>query len=308
MKKWAVIGTWKLSLEGNKKAAEMLKSNCSAGDAAVAGCQNVEDNPLFQCIGYGGLPDLEGHVTLDAGYMDGESLKFGAVADVEGFRSPVAMAQLLSTESFNNFLVGQGAEKYGDEHGFERRVNLTPESLKKFQEESKKQFNITSYSESHDTVCFLTLDQSKTLCAATSTSGLFLKHPGRVGDTPVPGCGFYADDRYGCAAATGVGEDIMKGALSYQVVSRMKNGESVQDAAMQAVFELDNELKKRTGESRNISLIALDRDGNFGVGTNVPFPFSYSCEGQTTILYFAQFIGGALSIQEVTDPTTIHFD
>lgn len=308
MKKWAVIGTWKLSLEGNRKAAEMLKSNCSAGDAAVAGCQNVEDNPLFQCIGYGGLPDLDGHVTLDAGYMDGKSLKFGAVADVEGFRSPAAIAKSLSTLSFNNFLVGAGAERYGDEHGFERRCNLTPESLAKYQEELRKNYQMTSYAESHDTVCFLALDQDGTLCSATSTSGLFLKHSGRVGDTPVPGCGFYADNRYGCAAATGVGEDIMKGALSYQVVSRMKNGESVQRAAEQAVFELDAELKKRAGEVRNISLIALDTEGNFGIGTNVPFPFSYSSDGLETALYFAEPDHGILKISQVSDPSSIHYD
>ena len=88
----------------------------------------------------------------------------------------------------------------------------------------------------------------------------------------------------------------------------MKNGESVQRAAEQAVFELDAELKKRAGEVRNISLIALDTEGNFGIGTNVPFPFSYSSDGLETALYFAEPDHGILKISQVSDPSSIHYD
>lgn len=308
MKNWAVIGTWKLSMDGNRAAAAMLAADRNAGDATVAGCQNVEDNPAFDCIGYGGLPDLAGHVTLDAGFMNGKTLKFGAVADIEGFRSPAAIAQSLSILEFNNFLVGPGAELYAYEHGFERRCNLTSHAFAKFEAEVNKQKKLTSYAESHDTVCFLALDTSGNLCAATSTSGLFLKHPGRIGDTPAPGSGYYADDRYGCAAATGVGEDIMKGALSYSVVSRMANGASVQQAAREAVFDLDAQLRQRAGGSHNMSLIALDPEGNFGVGTNVPFPFSFSCQGKPTQLYFAEPRNGELIVKAIDDPSTVYYD
>ncbi|MSS57608.1 N(4)-(beta-N-acetylglucosaminyl)-L-asparaginase [Erysipelotrichaceae bacterium Oil+RF-744-GAM-WT-6] len=308
MKNWSIIGTWKLSLNGTAKGAELLKNHGTAGDAALTGCQDVEDNPLFSCIGYGGLPDEDGHVTLDAGYMDGTTMRFGAVADLEGYRSPSAIAKSLSEPEFNNFLVGTGAAAYAEEHHFERRNNLTPESEQKYLKENAAKKDLSAYKETHDTVCFLAKDETGNLCVCTSTSGLFLKHAGRVGDTPVVGCGFYADKEIGAAAATGVGEEIMKGALSSEVVRRMRDGESVQKAAEGAVADLTSLLKKRKGSCGNISLIAMDHEGNVGVGTNIPFPFTTAEPGQPARLFLAEPDGDHLKIREVQNPDEIRID
>ena len=110
--KWAVISTWKMSLEGCRKAADLLAKGESASEALTVGIEDVEDNASFSSVGFGGLPALDGHVYLDGGFMDGDTLHFGAVGAVEGFRSPIRIARSLVNREFNNFLVGTGAEEY----------------------------------------------------------------------------------------------------------------------------------------------------------------------------------------------------
>ena len=125
----------------------------------------------------------------------------------------------------------------------------------------------------HDTVCACMVDDAHHCIVGTSTSGLFMKHSGRLGDTPCIGCGFYADDTIGAAAATGVGEAICKGVLSYGVLQRIRLGQSAQAAASSIVSEFTQTLKDRYGHDDAISLIVVDKDGHYGVGTNVPFGF-----------------------------------
>ena len=268
--------------QGVRISADMLKNHSSAKDATLKGVQDVENNPSFHSVGYGGLPNKEGHVVMDAGYMDGDTLHFGAVAAMEGFYSAAEVAQSLAEGDANNFRAGTGAEKYAEEHGFAKRDNLTEEAKKIYEE--KRMEELKPY-DGHDTVCFVGLDEKGTICTTTSTSGLFMKEPGRVGDTPMPGVGFYADSEVGGAAATGMGEEIAKGALSYAVVDRMKRGMSAQDACETAVKELDASLKKRNGYAQPMSVIALSKDGNWGAGTNIEFTFCVASEEQETTVY-----------------------
>ena len=297
---WSVLSTWKMSLEGCRIAAQQLAKGATAADALVAGIENVEDNPKFCSVGFGGLPARDGHVYLDGGFMDGDTLRFGAVGSIEGFRSPIRIARSLSAYKFNNFLVGQGAEAYAKAHGFEARDNRTSKSQARWEVEKDHAQDLVSY-DGHDTVCFLTRDDAGTSCAGVSTSGLFLKEPGRVGDSPVIGSGFYADSEIGSAAATGVGEEIMKGALSHTAVLYMKAGFTAQQAAERAVLELDAALTRRNGSCNAISLIAMDRDGKFGVGTNIVFPFVYASDTQEPTLYLAQRDGMYTVYEAVTD-------
>ena len=136
----------------------------------------------------------------------------------------------------------------------------------------------------HDTVCVLALDECGSMVAGTSTSGLFMKQPGRVGDSPIIGSGFYCDARYGAAAATGLGEDIMRGCLSYEIVSLMRSGLSAQKACEQAVKTL-SERKIQLGEDAgSISVIALSPNGETGAATTLPvFPFVCGKDGETVI-------------------------
>ena len=119
-----------------------------------------------------------------------------------------------------------------------------------------------------------------------------MKEEGRLGDTPVPGSGFYADSKTGAAAATGMGEEIMKGALSYAAVMYMKLGMSAMEAAQKAVNDLDKELKERNGYAQPMSLVALDKEGNIGVGTNVEFTFVYADEKTEPAVYTAVPLDG----------------
>ena len=110
--KWAMVSTWKMSKDGQLKAAELLEKGACADEAVVTATEVIESNPAYTSVGYGGLPDNRGRVTLDAGFMNGDTLKFGAVGCVEGFKSPIRIARKLAENEFNNFLVGKGAEEY----------------------------------------------------------------------------------------------------------------------------------------------------------------------------------------------------
>lgn len=304
---WSVISTWKMSLQGCRLAAQQLAQGASAADALVTGISDVEDNPNFCSVGYGGLPAKDGHVYLDGAFMDGDTLRFGAVGSLEGFRSPIRIARSLSSCKFNNFLVGEGAASYARAHGFEERDNRTSASLARWEKEKDRSQDLVSY-DGHDTVCFLTRDDNGTMCAGVSTSGLFLKETGRVGDSPVIGCGFYADSEIGSAAATGVGEEIMKGALSHTAVLYLKAGFTPQEAAEKAVLELDQELNRRNGSCNAMSLIVMDRKGGFGVGTNVEFPFVYASDQQNATLYLSRRDGMKTVWQAVTDIDSVAQD
>lgn len=284
---WAVLATWKMSLNGCDKAASLLKMGDYAHRAVLNGIHDVEDNPSFHSVGYGGRPDINGHVVLDGGFMDGNTLHFGAVGSIEGYRSPVSIAYSLLKYDANNFLVGHGAEQYAESQGFAKRNNVTEESTKIYEQGMKERKQKLKAYDGHDTVCFLAKDIRKTIVAATSTSGLFLKEAGRVGDSSLPGNGYYADSDIGAAAATGMGEEIMKGALSYAAVARMAEGDSAQEAADHVVNHLDQLLKKRNGYAQAMSLIVMDKEGSYGIGTNVPFTFTYASENTRTTLFEA---------------------
>lgn len=295
---WAIVGTWRMALEGITKAAGELSAGRSAGDALEIAVKETEDYPYFKSVGYGGLPNENMEVELDAGYMDGDDLTVGAVAGIKDFANPISVARRLSLEKCNNFLVGTGAEAYASKSGFERKTMLTQRAkihyynrLKQEQKESKAA-NLKPYI-GHDTVGMACLDQAQKICVATSTSGLFMKRPGRVGDSPLVGSGFYADSTIGAATATGLGEDIMKGLISYEIVRCMEEGMSVQAACEMAVNKLDLRLKKINSTAGDISVVALDKKGNFGVASNISgFSFVYASEKTAPTVYVTELKEG----------------
>lgn len=174
---------------------------------------------------------------------------------------------------FNNVLVGQGAEQYACQQGFERFDMLTEASKIKWEKHKDQVEQGLSPYIGHDTVCVVGLDDASRMACCTSTSGLFYKKPGRVGDSPIPGSGFYVDEAIGGAAATGLGEDIMKGCISYDIVMRMKHV-SPQRACEEAVKTLHDHLVERRGKAGDISVVAMNRLGEYGAATNIEcFPF-----------------------------------
>ena len=263
-----ILSTWRMSLEGAEKAQKLLNNNGSAGDAVETAIREVEENPLYRSVGLAGLPTRDGSVSLDSGYMDGATLSIGAVGSIQDFAHPISISRALSKLHLNNCLFGIDAERWASANGFER-VNLhDSQSMKLWQDMLMKQSTPQVY-KGHDTVCVIALDDANNIVVGTSTSGLFLKTPGRVGDSPMPGCGFYADATIGAAAATGVGEEIMKGCLSFDIVSLIKNGRTPQQACDEAVHQLDARMKKIRGYTDDLSVIAMDMHGNIGASTTI---------------------------------------
>lgn len=299
--KWGIIATWRMAYEGIDEAAELLKSGKDAADSVETAVKRVEDYPYYKSVGYGGLPNECCDVELDAAFMDGDDLSIGAVAGMRDFANPVSVARSLSKDRFNIFLVGAGAEAYAHQAGFERKNMLTERAKKLWKKRVKEitEKNLSPY-DGHDTVGMICLDQSGKMTAATSTSGLFMKKRGRVGDSPLSGSGFYVDSQIGGATATGLGEDIMKGCLSYEAVKRMEEGRTPQQAADEALAALVLKLEKKRGKAGAMSIVCMNKDGDWGVGTNVEFSFAVATERQSAKIYIAYPKGDGCCYEEAS--------
>lgn len=291
---WGIIATWRMALEGIIEAQKLLKDGHTSLDAIETAVKMVENCPEYRSVGYGGLPNQDCEVELDAAFMDGDTFSIGAVGGIKDFKNPISIARSLMSEKYNILLVGQGAEKYAHEMGFERFNMLTDYSKRVWEKKinESKVDNLNPY-DGHDTVGIVGLDRNGKMAVATSTSGLFMKRPGRVGDSPISGSGFYVDSEIGGASATGLGEDIMKGCISYEIVRLMGEGYHPQDAAEKAVYTLNKKLIDRRGEAGDISVVCMNNKGQWGVGTNInKFSFVVAAEAEEPTVYIASFSNG----------------
>ena len=284
-----IIATWRMAKEGIEQGFEQLNQNGKASDAIETAIKAVEDFPYYKSVGYGGLPNEDQVVELDAGYMDGDTFDVGAICAIKDFANPISIAKKLSEEKVNNILVSYGAEKYAREHHFEEKEMLT-DRAKAFYRKKKKELEQQAQElkpyDGHDTVGMVCLDENGTVVAGTSTSGLFMKKPGRVGDSPFVGSGFYADSEVGGATATGLGEDLMKGCISYEIVRLMKEGLTPQEACEKAVNDLDASLKKRRTVAGDLSVVAMNNKGEYGCATNIDgFSFSVATSDVEPTVY-----------------------
>lgn len=282
------IATWRMSHEGIESSLDLLRDDGKANDAIEMIIKKVEEYPYYKSVGYGGLPNIEGVLEMDAAFMDGDTLQIGAVAGVTDVCHPISVARKLSQEKFNSFLVGQGATKYAMLNGFERKNMLTERAKKLWENrlEEMAKHQLSPY-DGHDTIGAVSLDRKGSMSAGTSSSGLFMKKPGRVGDSPLSGSGFYVDSDVGGAAATGLGEDLMKGILSYEIVRKMEEGMSPQEACDQTVYSFHDKLTKKYGKCGAMSLVAMNNKGEWGVATNVEFTFSVGNDQEEAAIYIA---------------------
>lgn len=299
---YGMIATWRMAFEGVTKGREMLKDGGHAGDAIELAIREVENFEFYKSVGYGGLPNEEMEVELDAAYMDGTTFDIGAVAAIMDFANPISIARRLSKEEVNSLLVGEGAEKFAHKEGFERKNMLTERAkihyfnrIKEVREQQLKPYS------GHDTVGMVSLDINGNMVAGTSTSGLFMKKKGRVGDSPICGSGFYVDSKVGGASATGLGEDLTKGCISYEIVRLMKEGHHPQEACEIAVNNLDAELRRRRGKAGDLSLIAMNNKGEWGVATNIEgFSFVVTTQLKEPIVYLTKNINGRCIHEEAS--------
>ena len=249
---WGMIATWRMALEGIQKVTPNLEAGGTAGDAIEGAIKEVEDFPYFKSVGYGGLPNEEMEVELDAAYLDGSTFDFGAVCALKQFANPISVARALSAYKVNNVLVGDGAAAFAKAHHFEEKDMLTDRAKIHFHNRLKdiEREQLTPYA-GHDTVGMVGLDASGDMVAGTSTSGL------------------YVDSTIGGATSTGLGEDLMKGVISYEIVRLMKEGLSPQKACEKAVSDLAERLKRTRGETGDISVVAMNAKGDFGAASNI---------------------------------------
>lgn len=298
---WTIIATWRMAKEGVEKGAEILKNHGSALDVIETAAKEVENDPYYKSVGYGGLPNESMEVELDAGFMDGDTLRFGAVCAIKDIANPVSVARQLSLEEVNNVLVGEGAFQYAKAHGFEVKNMLTKRAEDIYHQKMEERKQKLSAYRGHDTVGVMAVDSSGSMGAATSTSGLFMKKKGRVGDSPLIGSGLYADSEIGAAAATGVGEDLMKGCISYEIVSLMKQGKHPQEACELALFELEEKLIRRYGSCRDLSVAALNCNGEWGCATNIDnYAVSVAKENEGCKVYHVHRKGNHCEVIEAT--------
>ena len=263
---------------GMKVARDVLRAGGSALDAVEAGIRLVELNAEDHSVGLGGYPNILGQVQLDAGIMDGATRAVGAVAAVRGFAHPISVARQVLVRLPHVLLVGEGAERFAAEIGAERSELLTPEAQQAWQERLE-QFagvrpeDLPKHSDLIElvwramnekrrggTVDFLALDGKGNLAAGVSTSGYAWKYPGRVGDSPICGAGYYCDNRGGAAACTGVGEMAIRAGTARSISLLMQLGSNVQEAGTRALQDL-----ALPGAGRgSIEILVLDPDGNTG--------------------------------------------
>jgi beta-aspartyl-peptidase (threonine type) len=225
--------------------AAVLRSGGTALDAVEVAIRMLEDDPTFNA-GRGSVRNADGEVEMDAAIMDGATLDLGGVAALRAMRHPVSVARLMLREA-PTLLVAEGARRFAEAHGAEA---CDPAEL------------LVAEDAGHDTVGCIALDTQGNLAAGTSTGGLEGCLPGRVGDSPLPGCGLYADNSLGAVAFSGDGESISRGMLAARVMQFLESGRP-QAAIEQAIARLG----RIGGEAGGI---VLDQAGHIGWAHNSP--------------------------------------
>ncbi|RZM23761.1 MAG: glycosylasparaginase [Pedobacter sp.] len=286
-----VISTWDFGIPANKEAWKVLSSGGKAIDAVEQGVRVPEADPTNQTVGYGGMPDRDGHVTLDACIMD-ELGNCGSVAGLEHIVHPISVARMVMEKTPHVMLVGDGALQFALENGFKKENLLTPESEKAWKEWLKtakyepvmnienKQYEKAAPNKlpgnqyNHDTIGMLALDSKGNLSGACTTSGMAFKLHGRVGDSPLIGAGLYIDNEVGGATSTGVGEEVIRNVGSFLVVELMRQGYSPEDACKEAVMRIIRK-KPDTAKKIQVGFLALNKKGEYGAYA-IQSGFSYA--------------------------------
>jgi len=279
-------GAWeperrKSGMAGVRRAAnagfEVLKGKGSALDAVEAAVMCMEDNEVFNA-GLGSTLAIDKRVEMEASIMNGKTLNAGATGLLKDIKNPVHLARIIMENTDHVFVAAEGAEKLATLYGLERREPLTQLRLRYWHELTRKLKdgdleslpNLKKLLKSHphtfemDTVGAVALDKDGDTAAATSTGGRALKLPGRIGDSPLIGCGTYADNEAGACSTTGIGEVAIRLVIAKTTCDFMRAGQSAQQA-VETSIELVN---RRLSLKSFMGLIAVDPQGGLGAAHN----------------------------------------
>jgi N4-(beta-N-acetylglucosaminyl)-L-asparaginase len=273
------------------RAMEELRAGADPLDAVVEGVTLVEDDPDDTSVGYGGLPNEDGVVQLDASVMHGPSHKAGAVAAIENIRNPAKVALKVLRHTDHVMIVGEGAKRFALAHGFEEqnlltdkareiwlkwKRNLNPNDDWLDDEQSVDRDARQAMAERlgipyhHGTIHCGAVDANGDVGACTTTSGLSYKIPGRVGDSPIIGAGMFVDNAVGAAGATGRGEAVIQSCGAFQIVQHMSNGDHPTEACLKVLKWIADHTKRHMllnerGEPNfGVKLYAIRKDGAYG--------------------------------------------
>lgn len=256
---------------------QILAQGGSALEAVEAAVTILEDAPAFDA-GIGSHLNRAGRVQLDAGIMDGETLQVGALAAVERLQNPIQVARLL-LNSKHNLLVGSGAEAWAVQQGvtlIDPTKLIVPREQTRYEAYQQHKRAQSTRKQPDGTVGAVALDQAGNLVAGTSTGGTMFKPVGRVGDSPLPGCGYYADNRSAAVSSTGHGESIIRVMLARTAADFARQLTGPHSAAETAVRLLHERVDGLGG------LIMIDRQGQIGFAYNTPhLARAYLAEGMT---------------------------
>lgn len=295
-----VVSTWSHGVPANNAAWPVLAAGGRALDAVEAGVRVPEADPEVMSVGYGGRPDREGHVTLDACIMD-ERGQAGSVAFLEGIMHPISVARKVMELTPHVMLVGEGARRFAVAQGFPEQDLLTDKARAEWQEWLKtSQYEpwtpptdprSTSSArpggggggkegggrnpDNHDTISMLAIDAAGNLSGACTTSGLAYKMHGRVGDSPIIGAALFVDNEVGAACATGIGEEVMKTLGSFLIVELMRQGATPQQACEEGIARIRHRHQGDDLSKVQVGYLAIDRQGNVGAYDIQPW-FQYA--------------------------------
>lgn len=281
------LSTWPHGKPANERAAEIFKAGGSLLDAVEKGINVPESDPSVTSVGYGGLPNAEGVVELDAALMDGTRHRAGAVCNLHSIKNPISVARQVLEKTRHTTLAGEGALRFALQMGFKPEQLLTPESLKRWLEWKANPRHETFWITpgNHDTIGMVATDGKGHMVSGCSTSGLAWKIPGRVADSPLVGCGVFADDNAGAASATGDGDLMANYCTSVSIVHLMARGAAPQDASNEILKHMAKTIP--ANKDCECAVIAMNNRGETGAASmNSKFHLQYALwrQGESQLL------------------------
>jgi N4-(beta-N-acetylglucosaminyl)-L-asparaginase len=269
------------------KAMEIIRSGADALDGVIAGINIVEDDPNDMTVGYGGIPNEDGIVELDAAVMHGPTHRGAGVASLRNIKNPSKVARVIMERSDHVLLVGEGALRFAKAHGFKEEDLLTDKAREEWLKWKENQSTRDDWLPPHDettkdiggifkpferhtgTIHCSAIDLRGNISCVTTTSGLAFKIAGRVGDSPILGAGLYVDNEVGSAGSTGRGEANLLNCSSVMVVEFMRQGKSPEEACLKACQRIvdHNKMRRLKGDDGHpnfdVKFYALNKKGEF---------------------------------------------